>query len=191
MSLTVNNSGVLHEISTLTANNAGVLRELTLLHANDSGVLRPIFGKKWEPPETLTWSPAGTISSYNPSENGYKCSLITHDLSDGTYAMYVEFTLPEKYNTLVTITPSNYTEWHNQTSASDKTTGHVISDIAEVSSGGAETSLYSSHYIRSPSVVLAGGKHKLKITCTITENLGTSSIGQTFSIAFTNNGKST
>ena len=191
MSLTVNNSGVLHEISTLTANNAGVLRELTLLHANDSGVLRPLLSRKWAAPETLTWTKHYSISGAKISDNGYKCELTTHDLTNGQYAMYVEFTLPEKYNTLVTITPSNYTEWHNQTSASDKTTGHVISGIAEVSSGGEETSLYSSHYIRSPSVVLAGGKHKLKITCTITENLGTSSIGQTFSIAFANNGKST
>lgn len=189
--ISVNDNGVLKALATISANVNGVLKEQFVIHANDAGVLRPIFGKKWEPPETLTWSPAGAINDYTPSENGYKCSLITHDLSDGTYAMYVEFTLPEKYNTLVTITPSNYTEWHNQTSASDKTTGHVISGIAEVSSGGAETSLYSSHYIRSPSVVLAGGKHKLKITCTITENLGTSSIGQTFSIAFANNGKST
>ena len=191
MSLTVNSSGVLHEITTLTTNNAGVLRELTLLHANDSGVLRPLLSRKWAPPETLTWTKHYSISGAKISDNGYKCELTTHDLTNGQYAMYVEFTLPEKYNTLVTITPSNYTEWHNQTSASDKTTGHVISGIAEVSSGGEETSLYSSHYIRSPSVVLAGGKHKLKITCTITENLGTSSIGQTFSIAFANNGKST
>lgn len=184
MSLTVNNGGVLHEITTLTANNAGVLRELTLLHANDSGVLRPIFGKKWEPPETLTWSPAGAISDYTPSENGYKCSLITHDLSDGTYAMYVEFTLPDKFRTLVTVSPWDYTAWHAQSSAFDQTTGHVISSIEE-----AGTSLYSGTSLQNPGVVLTGGKHKLKITCRITKNLGTSSIRQTFTISLTNQGK--
>lgn len=183
--ISVNDNGVLKTLATISVNVNGVLKEPFIIHANDSGVLRPIFGKKWEPPETLTWSPAGTISSYSPSENGYKCSLITHDLSDGTYAMYAEFTLPDKFRTLVTITPSNYTEWHNQTSASDKTTGHVISSIEE-----ARTSLYSGTSLQNPGVVLAGGKHKLKITCRITKNLGTSSIGQTFTISFTNQGKS-
>ncbi len=183
--ISVNDNGVLKALATISVNVNGVLKEQFIIHANDAGVLRPIFGKKWEPPETLTWSPAGTISSYNPSENGYKCSLITHDLSDGTYAMYVEFTLPDKFRTLVTVSPSNYTAWHTQSSASDQTTGHVISSIEE-----ARTSLYSGTSLQNPGVVLAGGKHKLKITCRITKNLGTSSIGQTFTISFTNQGKS-
>ncbi|CCY16822.1 unknown [Eubacterium sp. CAG:786] len=162
----------------------GVLKEQFIIHANDAGVLRPIFNKKWEPPETLTWSPAATISSYSPSESGYKCSLITHDLSDGTYAMYVEFTLPDKFNTLVTVSPWDYTAWHAQSSAFDQTTGHVISSIEE-----AGTSLYSGTSLQNPGVVLTGGKHKLKITCRITKNLGTSSIRQTFTISLTNQGK--
>lgn len=188
--ISTNDNGVLKVLETIPENVNGVLKEQFIIHANDAGVLRPIFGKKWEPPETLTWSPAATISGYKPSENGYKCSLTTHDLSNGTYAMYVEFTLPDKFNTLVTVSPSNYTAWHSQSSASDQTTGHVISSIAEVSSGGSETSLYSGTSLQNPGVVLAGGKHKLKITCLITKNLGTSSIGQTFTISLTNQGKS-
>lgn len=183
--ISVNDNGVLKALATISVNVNGVLKEQFIIHANDAGVLRPIFNKKWEPPETLTWSPAATISSYSPSESGYKCSLTTHDLSDGTYAMYVEFTLPDKFNTLVTVSPSNYTAWHAQSSASDQTTGHVISSIEE-----ARTSLYSGTSLQNPGVVLTGGKHKLKITCRITKNLGTSSIRQTFTISLTNQGKS-
>ena len=188
--ISTNDNGVLKALATIPENVNGVLKEQFIIRDNNAGVLRTIFNKKWEPPETLTWSPAATISSYSPSESGYKCSLITHDLSDGTYAMYVEFTLPDKFNTLVTVSPSNYTAWHSQSSASDQTTGHVISSIAEVSSGGSETSLYSGPSLQNPGVVLAGGKHKLKITCLITKNLGTSSIRQTFTISLTNQGKS-
>ena len=148
--ISTNDNGVLKVLETIPENVNGVLKEQFIIHANDAGVLRPIFGKKWEPPETLTWSSAGAISDYTPSENGYKCSLITHDLSDGTYAMYVEFTLPDKFRTLVTVSPWDYTAWHAQSSAFDQTTGHVISSIEE-----AGTSLY---IIAEPR----GGSHRWK-----------------------------
>ena len=191
MSLTVNNSGVLHEITTLTANNAGVLRELTLLHANDSGVMRPIFGE-WKAPETLNWSDrlqsnlSSLISSFSVSDNGYKCSLYTHDLPSYSpgYTMYVEFTLPKTRKTKFSITTQNYTAYHAAQASGDTTKFHGIDYIKEQSSGDY---LYnpSTLYMAGSTVnlVLSGGYHKLEIHCGYTPSLGSVATTQEFVIA--------
>lgn len=190
MSLTVNNSGVLHEITTLTANNAGVLRELTLLHANDSGVLRPIFGV-WKAPETLNWldrlqsNLSSLISSFSVSDNGYKCSLYTHNLPSSSpgYTVYVEFILPKTRKTKFSITTQNYTAYHVAQASGDTNRFHGIDYIKEQSSGDY---LYnpSTLYLAKSTVelVLSGGYHKLEIHCGYTASLGIST-KQTFVIA--------
>ena len=55
MPITVNKSGVLHELTEITANEGGVLHELDTVHANEGGVLHEIFSANTLPTE-LEWS---------------------------------------------------------------------------------------------------------------------------------------
>ncbi len=188
--ISVNDNGVLKTLATISVNVNGVLKEPFIIHANDSGVLRPIFGV-WEAPETLNWSDrlqsnlSSLISSFSVSDNGYKCSLYTHDLSSYSpgYTMYVEFILPKTRKTKFSITTQNYTAYHAAQASGDTTKFHGIDYIKEQSSGDY---LYnpSTLYLAKSTVelVLSGGYHKLEIHCGYTASLGIST-KQTFVIA--------
>lgn len=188
--ISVNDNGVLKTLATISVNVNGVLKEPFIIHANDAGVLRPIFGV-WEAPETLNWSDrlqsnlSSLISSFSVSDNGYKCSLYTHDLPSSSpgYTMYVEFTLPKTRKTKFSITTQNYTAYHVAQASGDTNRFHGIDYIKEQSSGDY---LYnpSTLYLAKSTVelVLSGGYHKLEIHCGYTASLGIST-KQTFVIA--------
>lgn len=189
--ISVNDNGVLKALATISANVNGVLKEQFVIHANDAGVLRPIFGT-WKAPETLSWSDrlrsniSGYVSSFSVKENGYKCSLTTHDLKDANpgYSMYVEFTLPKVRKTKFQITTENFCAYHAQQSESDTTKFHGIDYIKEQPSA---VDIYRASDLRqvgrTTELVLSGGYHKLEIHCGYTPSLGSVATTQKFVIA--------
>ena len=186
--ISVNDNGVLKALATIPENVNGVLKEQFVIHANDAGVLRPIFGT-WKAPETLSWSDrlptdhGSYVSSFSVSENGYKCSLVTHDLN-GSYKMYVEFALPKVRKTKFKITTQNFCAYHAQQSESDITTFHGISYIKEQSTGVFLYNPSSLYQVKGTTeLVLSGGYHKLEICCGYTPSLGSPQASQSFVIA--------
>lgn len=76
MPITVNTSGVLHELSDVAVNNGGTLYHLDTVNSNNSGVLHEIYSA-WKGPETLTWSNGAT--GFSVSANmGFNVALSTN-----------------------------------------------------------------------------------------------------------------
>lgn len=63
MSITVNENGVLYELSTVTTNENGVLYNFDTVTANENGVLYEIFTSL---PTALTWKVDTSIDDYDP-----------------------------------------------------------------------------------------------------------------------------
>ena len=86
MPITINDGGVLHELSGVTVNVGGTLREFDTIHANEGGVLREIF-TAWAPPgeRDIKWTgTSGYESSYSISESGVATSSCTSSAKDPT-----------------------------------------------------------------------------------------------------------
>lgn len=72
MPITVNESGVLHELTEVTVNEGGTLYNLDTVHANEGGVLQEIFSAKTFP-KALIWYV--NTSSYGSVKNsGLECT---------------------------------------------------------------------------------------------------------------------
>ncbi len=72
MPITVNEGGVLHELTGVTSNEGGTLYDLDTIHANEGGTLQEIFSA-WIPPDSkdIKWSgTSGYSSNYTVNENG-------------------------------------------------------------------------------------------------------------------------
>ena len=54
MPITVNEGGVLHELTEITSNNGGALYGIDTVHANEGGVLHEIYSA-WEFPVLSEW----------------------------------------------------------------------------------------------------------------------------------------
>ncbi len=72
MPITVNEGGVLHELTGVTSNEGGTLYDLDTIHANEGGTLQEIFSA-WIPPDSkdIKWSgTSGYSSNYTVNDNG-------------------------------------------------------------------------------------------------------------------------
>ncbi len=85
MSITVNESGILHELEMVTSNIGGVLYELDPVHANEGGVLYEIHSAA-SFPNSLKWGYTKDLSGSLPSisNNGFTVKNTSNNLSCAT-----------------------------------------------------------------------------------------------------------
>lgn len=72
MPITVNEGGVLHELTEITSNEGGTLYNLDTVHVNEGGTLHEIFSA-WTPPDSkdIKWTgSSGYSSGYTVNDNG-------------------------------------------------------------------------------------------------------------------------
>lgn len=94
MPITVNEGGVLHELTEITANEGGTLYNFDTVHENDSGVLLEIHSSL---PQSLTWTvdtskdSAAKINSVSADGLTITFMCSDHQWAYGTAAVYSNF----------------------------------------------------------------------------------------------------
>lgn len=134
MPITVNENGVLYELSEVYSNEGGVLYELDTVRSNEGGVLYEIHSA-WKAPEVINWSGENnySISSLHPTNNGYSCEAISHTLTSNNTPLTVVATMNIKGKTKVGFT---YEESYFNASTSGLKAQYWISIIAKNNTTG-------------------------------------------------------
>ena len=109
MPITVNENGVLYELSEVYTNESGVLYNQNTVHSNEGGVLYEIFGSA-SAPKTLTWhykdAPDETPTVSN---NGFTVANSSNNTNYSKYNSVITdaFTIKGEWNITVNLTLGN------------------------------------------------------------------------------------
>ena len=165
MSITVNENGVMYELSEIYANENGVTYELDTVHSNEGGVLHEIHSK-WAAPINITWSgeDTSTVSMLVPSGNGYNCEIITHTLTSNYTRLSVTASMSVKGKTAVSFT---YEEAYWSTQKAQYWTNIVANNTSTSETISATIPAAPSECEKTYSIDLPTGNYDVTLNFTV------------------------